>query len=56
MISLRPRNVTEVAGTVTWRLDEEAVKAFSRWKFKPATVRGEAVETYWYGSVNFRLQ
>ncbi len=37
-------------------LDEEAAKAFSRWKFKPATVRGEAVETYWYGSVNFRLQ
>ena len=37
-------------------LEEEAVKAIKRWKFKPATLNGKPVDVYYNLTVNFRLQ
>jgi len=37
-------------------LEEEAVKAIKRWKFKPATLNGKPVDVYYSLTVNFRLQ
>lgn len=37
-------------------LDDEAVKAIKKWKFKPATLNGKPVDVYYNLTVNFRLQ
>jgi len=37
-------------------LEDEAVKAIKRWKFKPATLNGKPVDVYYNLTVNFRLQ
>jgi TonB family protein len=37
-------------------LGEEARRAVSRWRFRPATVRGEPIDVYYTVTVNFRLQ
>jgi TonB family protein len=36
-------------------LGEEARRAVSRWRFRPATVRGEPIDVYYTVTVNFRL-
>lgn len=37
-------------------LGEEARRAVSRWRFRPATHRGEPIDVYYTVTVNFRLQ
>jgi TonB family protein len=37
-------------------LGEEARRAVSRWRFRPATLRGEPIDVYYTVTVNFRLQ
>lgn len=37
-------------------LDQSAVDAIKRWKFKPATLNGKPVAVYYNLTVNFRLQ
>lgn len=37
-------------------LGEEAKRAVSRWRFRPATYRGEPIDVYYTVTVNFRLQ
>ena len=37
-------------------LREEARRAVSRWRFRPATYRGEPIDVYYTVTVNFRLQ
>jgi TonB family protein len=37
-------------------LGEEARRAVSRWRFRPATYRGEPIDVYYTVTVNFRLQ
>jgi protein TonB len=37
-------------------LDDEAVKAIKKWKFKAATLNGKPVDVYYNLTVNFRLQ
>lgn len=37
-------------------LGEEARRAVSRWRFDPATYRGEPIDVYYTVTVNFRLQ
>ncbi|MCZ6508691.1 MAG: energy transducer TonB [Acidobacteria bacterium] len=37
-------------------LDQAAVDAVSKWKFKPATLNGKPVDVYYNLTVNFRLQ
>ena len=37
-------------------LDQAAVDAVKRWKFKPATLNGKPVDVYYNLTVNFRLQ
>jgi TonB family protein len=37
-------------------LGEEARRAVSRWRFRPATFRGEPIDVYYTVTVNFRLQ
>jgi TonB family protein len=37
-------------------LDQAAVEAVKKWKFKPATLNGKPVDVYYNLTVNFRLQ
>jgi protein TonB len=37
-------------------LGDEARRAVSRWRFRPATYRGEPIDVYYTVTVNFRLQ
>lgn len=37
-------------------LGEEARRAVNRWRFRPATYRGEPIDVYYTVTVNFRLQ
>lgn len=37
-------------------LGEEARRAVSRWRFRPATLRGEPIDVYYTVTVNFRLE
>ena len=37
-------------------LAEQAVKAYNRWIFKPATLDGENVESHYFATVGFSLQ
>ena len=51
-------NVTnvKVLKGLSMGLDDEAVKAIKKWKFKPATLNGKPVDVYYNLTVNFRLQ
>ncbi len=46
----------EVIKDLPHGLGEEARRAVSRWRFRPATVRGEPIDVYYTVTVNFRLQ
>ncbi|MDQ3281044.1 MAG: TonB family protein [Acidobacteriota bacterium] len=46
----------EVIKDLPYGLGEEARRAVSRWRFRPATYRGEAIDVYYTVTVNFRLQ
>jgi TonB family protein len=46
----------EVIQDLPFGLGEEARRAVSRWRFHPATYRGEPIDVYYTVTVNFRLQ
>ena len=46
----------EVIRDLPYGLGEEARRAVSRWRFRPATFRGEPIDVYYTVTVNFRLQ
>lgn len=46
----------EVIRDLDYGLGEEARRAVSRWRFRPATYRGEPIDVYYTVTVNFRLQ
>jgi TonB family protein len=46
----------EVIQNLPHGLGEEARRAVSRWRFRPATYRGEPIDVYYTVTVNFRLQ
>ena len=46
----------EVIKDLPHGLGEEARRAVSRWRFRPATYRGEPIDVYYTVTVNFRLQ
>jgi len=46
----------EVIKDLPYGLGEEARRAVSRWRFRPATFRGEPIDVYYTVTVNFRLQ
>lgn len=46
----------EVIRDQPYGLGEEARRAVSRWRFRPATFRGEPIDVYYTVTVNFRLQ
>ncbi|HEX7807672.1 MAG TPA: TonB family protein [Thermoanaerobaculia bacterium] len=46
----------EIIKDLPYGLGEEARRAVSRWRFRPATVRGEPIDVYYTVTVNFRLQ
>lgn len=46
----------EVIQDLPHGLGEEARRAVSRWRFRPATYRGEPIDVYYTVTVNFRLQ
>jgi TonB family protein len=46
----------EVIKDLPYGLGEEARRAVSRWRFRPATYRGEAIDVYYTVTVNFKLQ
>ena len=46
----------EVIKDLPYGLGEEARRAVSRWRFRPATYRGESIDVYYTVTVNFRLQ
>ena len=46
----------EVIKDLPYGLGEEARRAVSRWRFRPATYRGEPIDVYYTVTVNFRLQ
>ena len=46
----------EIIKDLPYRLGEEARRAVSRWRFRPATFRGEPIDVYYTVTVNFRLQ
>lgn len=46
----------EVIQSLPHGLGEEARRAVSRWRFRPATYRGEPIDVYYTVTVNFRLQ
>lgn len=46
----------EIIRDLEYGLGEEARRAVSRWRFRPATHRGEPIDVYYTVTVNFRLQ
>jgi TonB family protein len=46
----------EVIKDLPYGLGNEARRAVSRWRFRPATVNGEPIDVYYTVTVNFRLQ
>jgi TonB family protein len=46
----------EIIKDLPYGLGEEARRAVSRWRFRPATLRGEPIDVYYTVTVNFRLQ
>jgi TonB family protein len=46
----------EIIKDLPYGLGEEARRAVSRWRFRPATYRGEPIDVYYTVTVNFRLQ
>jgi TonB family protein len=46
----------EVIQDLPQGLGEEARRAVSRWRFRPATYRGEAIDVYYTVTVNFKLR
>lgn len=46
----------EIIRDLAHGLGEEARRAVSRWRFRPATYRGEPIDVYYTVTVNFRLQ
>ncbi len=46
----------EVIKDLPQGLGDEARRAVSRWRFRPATYRGEPIDVYYTVTVNFRLQ
>ncbi|HYC92168.1 MAG TPA: TonB family protein [Thermoanaerobaculia bacterium] len=46
----------EVIKDLPYGLGEEARRAVSQWRFRPATYRGEPIDVYYTVTVNFRLQ
>ena len=46
----------EIIKDLPYGLGESARQAVSRWRFRPATFRGEAIDVYYTVTVNFRLQ
>lgn len=53
----RQGNVTDarIIKGLPMGLDQEALRAIKRWKFKPGTLNGQPVPVYFNLSVNFRL-
>lgn len=46
----------EVIKDLPYGLGEEARRAVSRWRFRPATYQGEPIDVYYTVTVNFKLQ
>jgi len=46
----------EVLKDLSFGLGEAAREAVQRWRFRPATYRGEPIDVYYTVTVNFRLQ
>ena len=46
----------EVIKDLPYGLGDEARRAVSRWRFRPATYRGEPIDVYYTVTVNFRMQ
>jgi protein TonB len=46
----------EIIKDLPYGLGEEARRAVNRWRFRPATYRGEPIDVYYTVTVNFRLQ
>lgn len=46
----------EIIKDLSHGLGDEARRAVSRWRFRPATLRGEPIDVYYTVTVNFRLQ
>jgi protein TonB len=46
----------EVIKDLPQGLGDAASEAVRRWRFRPATVRGEPIDVYYTVTVNFRLQ
>lgn len=46
----------EILKDLPYGLGSEARRAVSRWRFRPATYRGEPIDVYYTVTVNFRLQ
>ena len=46
----------EVIKDLPYGLGDEARRAVSRWRFRPATYRGEPIDVYYTVTVNFRLR
>lgn len=46
----------EIIKDLPFGLGEEARRAVSRWRFRPATFQGEPIDVYYTVTVNFRLQ
>jgi protein TonB len=47
---------TRVLKGLPMGLDQVALDAVQKWKFKPATLKGEPVKVYYTLTVNFKLQ
>lgn len=46
----------EIIKDLPYGLGDEARRAVSRWRFRPATYRGEPIDVYYTVTVNFKLQ
>ena len=46
----------EIIKDLPYGLGDAAREAVSRWRFRPATYRGEPIDVYYTVTVNFRLQ
>jgi protein TonB len=46
----------EIIKDLPYGLGQSARDAVSKWRFRPATVRGEPIDVYYTVTVNFRLQ